>query len=122
VVLIAGGKDKGLNLMRLRPVAQKVRQAVLIGEMSARIAQSWSPSVRCERAGSLADASGSHARRRTPGMSCFFHGHLFVRHVQKLRRPGDQFRQLIQSLRAMKYLNYSKNRRNSKSRRAPFQA
>ena len=42
VVLIAGGKDKGFEFDSITAlVAEKVRQVILIGEMSARIAKLW---------------------------------------------------------------------------------
>lgn len=43
VVLIAGGKDKGFDFDAIAPlVRERVRAAVLIGEMKTRIANSWS--------------------------------------------------------------------------------
>ena len=42
-MLIAGGKDKGFEFDSIAPlVRERVRQAVLIGEMKERIARSWS--------------------------------------------------------------------------------
>ena len=72
VILIAGGKDKGFTFETLRPlVAEKVRAAVLIGEMAGRIAQDWNGAVPCEIAHSLADAverahAMAQARRSRP--------------------------------------------------------
>ena len=57
VVLIAGGKDKGFNFDPLRSrVKDKVKSAVLIGEMAESIRRSWEDAVESELATSLADA------------------------------------------------------------------
>ncbi|GAB4166037.1 MAG: UDP-N-acetylmuramoyl-L-alanine--D-glutamate ligase [Terrimicrobiaceae bacterium] len=56
VILIAGGKDKGFEFDDLLPlVRQRVRTAVLIGEMRERIARSW-VGVDCHLADSLEEA------------------------------------------------------------------
>src|ERR687891_178339 len=57
VVLIAGGKDKGFTFDPLRSlVKDKVKSAVLIGEMAESIRRSWKGAVESEIATSLADA------------------------------------------------------------------
>ena len=100
MVLIAGGKDKGFEFDSITPlVAEKVRRAVLIGEMTERIAGCWGGRVRCERAGSLADAVGiarTNARAGdvvlfSPGTSSF---DMFKNYADR----GNQFRELIQNL------------------------
>jgi UDP-N-acetylmuramoylalanine--D-glutamate ligase len=56
IVLIAGGKDKGFEFDPIAPlVRQRVRHAVLIGEMKARIARAWS-GTDCRLAASLEEA------------------------------------------------------------------
>jgi UDP-N-acetylmuramoylalanine--D-glutamate ligase len=79
VVLICGGKDKGFGFDPLLPlVREKVRVAVLIGEMRERIAQAW-PGVDCRPCESL-EAAVTEARRAarsgdtvllSPGTSSF---------------------------------------------------
>ena len=100
VVLIAGGKDKGFEFDSITPlVAKKVRRAVLIGEMTERIATCWGSQVQCDRAGSLADAvslaqANAHAGDVvlfSPGTSSF---DMFKNYADR----GNQFRQLIQTL------------------------
>jgi UDP-N-acetylmuramoylalanine--D-glutamate ligase len=100
VVLIAGGKDKGFEFDSITPlVAEKVRRAVLIGEMTERIAGCWGGRVQCDRAGSLADAVGiarTNARAGdvvlfSPGTSSF---DMFKNYADR----GNQFRELIQKL------------------------
>ena len=56
IVLIAGGKDKGFEFDSIAPlVRERVRVAVLIGEMKERIARSWS-GVDCHISASLEEA------------------------------------------------------------------
>jgi UDP-N-acetylmuramoylalanine--D-glutamate ligase len=66
-VLIAGGRDKGLDFTSLRQViAEKVKLAVLIGEAQNKMWRAWSRAVPCVRAFSMEEAvrvAASHARR-----------------------------------------------------------
>ncbi len=103
VILIAGGKDKGFTFETLRPlVSEKVRAAVLIGEMAGRIAQDWNGAVPCEIAHSLADAvERAHATGEARRSGPLFSGNVLLRHVQELRRsrrsiscPGARFAQI----------------------------
>jgi UDP-N-acetylmuramoylalanine--D-glutamate ligase len=67
VVLIAGGKDKGFGFGPLHGlVREKVREAVLIGEMRGHIAGAW-PDVPCHCAGSLEEAVTTARRAARPG-------------------------------------------------------
>jgi len=100
VVLIAGGKDKGFTFDPLRAlVKDKVKSAVLIGEMAESIRGSWDGAVKSEIAASLADAV-ERARRVagagdvvlfSPGTSSF---DMFKSYADR----GDQFRKLVQTL------------------------
>ena len=66
-VLIAGGRDKGLDFTSLGGViAEKVKLAVLIGEAQNKMWRAWSKAVPCVRAFSMEEAvrvAASHARR-----------------------------------------------------------
>ncbi len=66
VVLIAGGRDKGLNFSTIKEViADKVKLAVLIGETQEKIDHAWGEVTPCERAGTMSEAvriAVSHAR------------------------------------------------------------
>jgi UDP-N-acetylmuramoylalanine--D-glutamate ligase len=56
IVLIAGGKDKGFEFDSIAPlVRERVRKAILIGEMKERIARSWA-GVDCHISKSLEEA------------------------------------------------------------------
>ena len=57
VVLLAGGKDKGLDFDGLRPLLrEKVKAVVLIGQMTEKLFAAWNSAVPCFRATTLADA------------------------------------------------------------------
>ncbi len=66
-VLIAGGRDKGLDFTSLKEVvADKVKLAVLIGEAQGKMWRAWSKAAPCVRACSMEEAvrlAASHARR-----------------------------------------------------------
>ncbi len=66
-VLIAGGRDKGLDFASLKEVvAEKVKLAVLIGEAQEKMWRAWSKATPCVRAFSMEEAvrlAASHARR-----------------------------------------------------------
>lgn len=100
VVLIAGGKDKGFVFDPLRPlVKDKVKSAVLIGEMAESIRRSWDGAVKSEIAASLPDAverarslaSAGDVVLFSPGTSSF---DMFKSYADR----GDQFRKLVQAL------------------------
>jgi UDP-N-acetylmuramoylalanine--D-glutamate ligase len=100
VVLIAGGKDKGFTFDPLRSlVKDKVKSAVLIGEMAESIRGAWDDAVKSEIATSLADAverarslaSVGDVVLFSPGTSSF---DMFKSYADR----GDQFRKLVQTL------------------------
>jgi UDP-N-acetylmuramoylalanine--D-glutamate ligase len=66
-VLIAGGRDKGLDFTSLKEVvANKVKLAVLVGEAQGKMWRAWSKVAPCVRAFSMEEAvrlAASHARR-----------------------------------------------------------
>lgn len=100
IILVAGGKDKGFEFDDIAPlVRDRVRAAVLIGEMKDRIAASWT-GVDCAPVGSLEEAVAAARRKAragdvvlfSPGTSSFDmfrnygeRGNLFKAHVQKLQ-------------------------------------
>ena len=101
VVLIAGGKDKGFEFDSLAElVGQRVRWAVLLGEMAQRIASVWQDQVPCEPVAHLPEAvrvAWSVARPGdvvlfSPGTSSF---DMFKSYADR----GNQFRRLVQALR-----------------------
>ncbi len=100
IVLIAGGKDKGFAFDSIAPlIARKVRRAILIGEISERVAQDWREATECELAPSLGAAveraqALAHAGETvlfSPGTSSF---DMFKSYADR----GDQFRALVRGL------------------------
>ncbi len=104
VILIAGGKDKGLSFTELRtPISQKVKHAVLIGETQDQIAREWDQVVPLEKAASLREAvelarrAASHGDiiLLSPGCSSF---DMFRSYEDR----GDQFRQEVLAIHQSK--------------------
>ncbi len=100
IVLVAGGKDKGFAFDSIAQlVGEKVRHAVLIGEIAPRIAEDWKGVTDCELASSLGDAvERAQAAARngetvlfSPGTSSF---DMFKSYADR----GDQFRALVRAL------------------------
>jgi UDP-N-acetylmuramoylalanine--D-glutamate ligase len=100
VILIAGGKDKGFTFETLRSlVSEKVRAAVLIGEMAGRIAQDWKAVTSCEIAHSLADAvERAHAIAKPGEVVLFSPGTSSFDMFKSYADRGDQFRALVHAL------------------------
>ncbi|HUK81139.1 MAG TPA: UDP-N-acetylmuramoyl-L-alanine--D-glutamate ligase [Verrucomicrobiae bacterium] len=68
VVLIAGGRDKGLEFSTIKEVvAEKVKLAVVIGEAQDKICRAWGDVVTCVRAFSMAEAVGVASGRARRG-------------------------------------------------------
>jgi len=66
--LIAGGKDKGLDLHDVGPLlAKRVKRAFLVGEASERMHTAWSVFTPCAVAGSLVEAVTEAAKNATSG-------------------------------------------------------
>jgi UDP-N-acetylmuramoylalanine--D-glutamate ligase len=100
VVLIAGGKDKGFDFQPLRKsVKEKVRAAVLIGEMANRICEDWREATRCEIAASLAQAvERAHATAQSGEIVLFSPGTSSFDMFKSYADRGDQFRELVHAL------------------------
>jgi len=100
MVLIAGGKDKGLTFDPLRSlVKEKVKSAVLIGEMAPSIKRSWDGAVNCDLAISLADAVERARGLARPGdVVLFSPGTSSFDMFKSYSDRGDQFRALVQAL------------------------
>ncbi len=100
MVLIAGGKDKGFTFDPLRSlVKERVKSAVLIGEMAPSIKRSWDGAVNCDLAISLADAVERARGLATPGdVVLFSPGTSSFDMFKSYSDRGDQFRALVQAL------------------------
>jgi len=100
VVLLAGGKDKGLDFTGLRPLLrEKVRAVVLIGQMADKLEAAWSSAVPCHKCGSLADAVAEARLLAHRGdVVLFSPGCSSYDMFKSFEDRGDQFRALVQAL------------------------
>jgi UDP-N-acetylmuramoylalanine--D-glutamate ligase len=96
VVLIAGGKDKGVSFDSLAPlVREKVRAAVLIGEMAGRMAASWT-GVECHRAEDLpAAVARARALARAGDTVLLSPGCSSYDMFKNFEERGDIYKQLV---------------------------
>jgi len=99
VVLLAGGKDKGLDFDGLRPLLrEKVKAIVLIGQMTEKLFTAWNSAVPCFKAASLADAVGQAGQLAKPGdVVLFSPGCSSFDMFRDFEDRGDQFRALAQA-------------------------
>jgi UDP-N-acetylmuramoylalanine--D-glutamate ligase len=99
LVLIAGGKDKGFEFDPIAPlVRERVRQAVLIGEMKERIARSWE-GVPCRLAATLEEAVGLARDLARPGDTVLFSpGTSSFDMFRNYGERGNRFKDAVKSL------------------------
>lgn len=99
VVLIAGGRAKGIDLAPLKQTVPPVSAVVAIGEAADEVTAAFSPIVPVERAGSIADAvriAYSHAVRGgtvllSPGCASL---DMFASYVER----GNAFTEAVKDL------------------------
>ncbi len=98
LVLIAGGKDKGFEFDPIAPlVRERVRAAVLIGEMKERIARSWS-GVDCRIAASLEEAVQIARDTARPGETVLFSpGTSSYDMFRNYGERGNRFKDLVKA-------------------------
>jgi len=99
VVLMAGGKDKGLDFSGLRPLLrEKAKAIVLIGQMTEKLFAAWNSAVPCVRATTLADAVERARQLARPGDAVLFSpGCSSFDMFKDFEDRGDQFRALVQA-------------------------
>jgi UDP-N-acetylmuramoylalanine--D-glutamate ligase len=99
VVLMAGGKDKGLDFSGLRPLLrEKAKAVVLIGQMTEKLFAAWNSAVPCVKAASLADAVERARQLAKPGdVVLFSPGCSSFDMFKDYEDRGDQFRALVQA-------------------------
>lgn len=100
IVLIAGGKDKGFEFDAIAGlVHDKVKYAVLIGEMADRIFQTWSKVAPCSCAKTLQAAIDRARQHSLPGdVVLFSPGTSSFDMFKNYADRGNQFREIIQEL------------------------
>jgi UDP-N-acetylmuramoylalanine--D-glutamate ligase len=101
VVLIAGGKDKGLDYRPLLPLlAAKATAAVTFGQIGPPLADLFAAAVPAERAGSLADAVARARRLAGRGSVVLFSpGTSSFDMFRSYEHRGDTFREIVHQLR-----------------------
>jgi UDP-N-acetylmuramoylalanine--D-glutamate ligase len=68
IILIAGGRDRGIEYHDLGPVlAQRVKQAFLLGPVAEKMRAAWSLFTPCAGADSLLEAVSDAAKMAVPG-------------------------------------------------------
>jgi len=98
VILIAGGKNKGFDFAPVAPlVGERVREAVLIGEMRQSIARDWS--VPCHPVDSLESAVGmAHSLARRGDTVLFSPGTSSFDMFRSYEERGDLFKHLTHQI------------------------
>jgi UDP-N-acetylmuramoylalanine--D-glutamate ligase len=99
IVLIAGGKDKGFEFDPIAPlVRERVRHAVLIGEMKERIARSWG-GIDCRLAASLEEAVSVASKIAQEGDTVLFSpGTSSFDMFRNYGERGNRFKEAVQAL------------------------
>ena len=99
VVLLAGGKDKGLDFTGMRALLrEKVKAVVLIGQMTEKLFDAWNSAVPCHKAATLADAVAEAHKLAQPGDAVLFSpGCSSYDMFKSFEDRGDQFRTLVQA-------------------------
>jgi UDP-N-acetylmuramoylalanine--D-glutamate ligase len=100
VVLIAGGKDKGVDFRPLRePLARKARAVVLLGEARERMARELSGAAPISVAGSLTEAvRAAAAAAREGDVVVFSPACSSFDMFRNFEERGDAFREAVRGL------------------------
>ncbi len=67
VILLAGGKDKGLDYTAIKPYRKRIKHVNLFGEASAKIKRALEPEIEAEVFASLEGAVKAAFRQASPG-------------------------------------------------------
>lgn len=100
VILIAGGKNKGLDFRELSEVAGRMaREAICIGEIARDIASAWDGVVRCHFAADVSEAVQLAARLARSGEKVLFSpGTSSFDMFSGYEARGEAFRHAVKSL------------------------
>jgi len=100
VVLIAGGKDKGVDFSGLKSLlAKKADHAVLIGEMQTTLSRVWGQTLPCHPAVDLEDAVQQAQRLAKPGSVVLLSpGCSSYDMFKNFEERGSLFRQMVNEL------------------------
>ena len=108
VILVAGGKNKGFGFAPLAGlVKQRVREAVLIGELRASIASDWADAIPCHTVDGLEEAvAAAHALARPGDTVLFSPGTSSFDMFRSYEERGDFFKQLTNQLKTTNHHNH----------------
>jgi UDP-N-acetylmuramoylalanine--D-glutamate ligase len=96
VVLIAGGRNKGLHLGVLAATVPPVRTVVAIGEAAAEVGRAFGDRVEVVAAASMAEAVSAAGRRARPGDAVLLSpGCASFDWYRSYAERGDHFRALV---------------------------
>lgn len=100
VVLIAGGKEKGLDYQSALPlIAEKTTHVFTIGEIGPALAECWASAAPCTACSSLEDAVARAFAAAQPGQTILFApGTSSFDMFTGYGHRGDVFRQIVQQL------------------------
>jgi UDP-N-acetylmuramoylalanine--D-glutamate ligase len=100
VILIAGGKQKGLPFAELRAtVARHARYVVLIGEIREQVRGQWADAAPCELADSVDEAVALARKAARPGQTVLFSpGTSSFDMFSGYEERGDTFRNAVTKL------------------------
>ncbi|MDB6133256.1 MAG: UDP-N-acetylmuramoylalanine/D-glutamate ligase [Verrucomicrobiales bacterium] len=103
VVLIAGGKQKGLDYTPALPlIAEKTSHVFTIGEIGPALAECWASAAPCVPCASLEEAVSRAFAAAAPGQSILFApGTSSFDMFTSYAHRGDVFRQIVQQLPTM---------------------
>lgn len=100
VLLIAGGKDKGLsNDSITRSIGKHVRAAILIGETRKEMGKAWRNKVKCFEASTLEEAVAISCREARSGETVLFSpGCSSFDMFKNYEERGEKFRDLVSQI------------------------
>lgn len=102
ILLIAGGRDKGLDYHDLGPLlAQRVKHAFLLGETREKLRASWSLFTPCSLVDSLLEAVNEAVRNSAPGdIVMLSPACSSFDSFRDYRHRGEVFRQAVEQLQS----------------------
>ena len=100
VILIAGGRDKGLDFGAIREVIhEKVKLVILIGEAAEKMSRAWSAAAPWVRADSMAEAVEMAASRASRGDTVLLSPACASFDMYKnYEQRGEEFKKAVYSL------------------------
>lgn len=100
ILLIAGGRDKGLEFHDLGPaLSRRVKQAFIIGDASEKIRSAWSLFTSCKICGSLVEAVTEAAKNASSGDVVLFSPACSgLDQIKSYQQIGEEFCRKVKSI------------------------